>query len=103
MFIVVFIILLCFVTMINTSSYDLDDTMSRDHLNPGNALQCFFEAKKLGKPIKFDIVDSTVVGAAIIMMHMGVIGKLYIDPSSDFTTTLECRISDYTLPQVQFL
>jgi hypothetical protein len=87
-FTVVFFILLCFVYIINTSFYDLDRTISRDYLNPGNALQCFFEANRLGKTINLDIYDSITIGGSIVISHIRIIGNLYIHPSSDFTTMI---------------
>jgi hypothetical protein len=91
-FTVAFFILLCFVYVLNTSFYDLDSTISRDYLNPGNALQCFFEANRLGKTINIDVYDSISIGGTIIISHIRVIGDLYVHPSSDFTTEIVYQI-----------
>jgi hypothetical protein len=87
-----FAILLCFVYIINTSFYDLDSTISLDYLNPGNAVQCFFEAGRLGKSIRLDTYDSFTIGGSIIISHIRIIGDLYVHPSSDFTSSIVYRI-----------
>jgi hypothetical protein len=83
-----FAILLRFVSIINSSSYDLHHIMSKDHLNHGNALQCLFEANRLGKTIKLNVSYSITICGITIVSHVWVINSLYFVPASDFTTSI---------------
>jgi hypothetical protein len=91
-FTAVFAILLCFVSIINSTSYDLYHTMSRDHLNHGNAVQCFFEAYRLEKSIQLEVYASVAICSITIVSHVWVISSLYSVPASDFTTSIVHRI-----------
>jgi hypothetical protein len=94
-----FAILLCFVYVINTSFYylELDIIEGSDSLNPGNAVQCYFEAGRLGKVIQVDTYDSITIGGTILVSHILAIGNLYVHSSSDFTTSIVYSIMAKTL------
>jgi len=78
--------------VVNTVSDSLDTLVTEDSLNPGNALQCAFEASRMGKKIEFDYLDSTLVLGLIIFNHVVAVGNLYVPPQEDLGTKIGFKV-----------
>lgn len=87
-FTVGFLVIFAFSFIINTVSSSFDEVIAKTKLNFGNVLQCIFEAKRFGKSIQFDLVDSTVIIGLVLVNHTLAIANLFFDPETDALGTL---------------
>ncbi|KAH7088031.1 hypothetical protein FB567DRAFT_468503 [Paraphoma chrysanthemicola] len=86
-FTIAFLTIFIFSFLINTLSDDFDDVSPRtDTLNPGNALQCLFEARRLGKEVQFDAEYSIPIVIVLSLIHILTIFSLYVPPEEDYKT-----------------
>jgi hypothetical protein len=81
-FTVGFLIIFGFSFVINTASLYMDSVIDPSTLNVGNAVQCIFEAPKLGKYVQFDTKESVVILGLIILGHTAAIVNLYLGPDT---------------------
>jgi uncharacterized membrane protein len=91
LFIIVFVCIFSFAYVINSVSNYLDTYVTSNSLNPWHALQCVFEASKIGKAVQFDYLDSISVVGVILFNYVFAIGELYFPPGMGFATVIACK------------